>query len=42
MSQKVGVHVVACRGPGDLSGVQALIDAGDINPRHIVAVMGKT
>jgi cyanuric acid amidohydrolase len=42
MSQKVGVHVVACRGPGDLSGVQGLIDAGAIDPRHIVAVMGKT
>jgi len=41
-AQNVGVHVVACRGPGDLSGVQALIDAGDIDPRHIVAVMGKT
>ncbi|MGJ7518909.1 ring-opening amidohydrolase [Variovorax sp. LT1P1] len=40
--QKVGVHVVACRGPGDLSGVQALIDTGDIDPRRIVAVMGKT
>ncbi|CAN5579557.1 ring-opening amidohydrolase [soil metagenome] len=40
--QKVGVHVVACRGPGDLGGVQALIDAGDIDPRHIVEVMGKT
>jgi cyanuric acid amidohydrolase len=42
VSQKVGVHVVACRGPGDLSGVQALIDAGAIDPRRIVAVMGKT
>ena len=40
--QRVGVHVVACRGPADLSGVQALIDAGEIDPRHIVAVMGKT
>ena len=42
MSQKVGVHVVACRGPGDLSGVQALIEAGAVDPRRIVAVMGKT
>jgi cyanuric acid amidohydrolase len=40
--QKVGVHVVACRGPGDLSGVQALIGAGELDPRRIVAVMGKT
>ena len=40
--QQVGVWRVPCRGPGDLSGVQALIDAGDIVPTEIVAVMGKT
>ncbi len=42
MRQKVGVHVVACSGPGDLRGVQALIDAGALDPRRVVAVMGKT
>ncbi|MBX6317255.1 ring-opening amidohydrolase [Pigmentiphaga sp.] len=40
--QIVGVHRVSCRGPGDLSGVQALVDAGELDPRDIVAVMGKT
>ncbi len=40
--QKVGVHRVACTGPGDLSGVRELIRAGGLDPREIVAVMGKT
>ena len=40
--QKVDVFCVPCRGPGDLSGVQALVDAGRLDPRSIVAVMGKT
>jgi cyanuric acid amidohydrolase len=33
---------VECRGPGDLAGVQALIDGGELVPAEIVAVMGKT
>ena len=40
--QTVGVHKMLCSGPGDLTQVQALIDAGQLNPSHIVAVMGKT
>ena len=40
--QAVGVFRVPCRGPGDLSGVQALVDAGQLAPADIVAVMGKT
>lgn len=40
--QKVSVQRVACSGPGDLSGVRALIASGSLNPRDIVAVMGKT
>jgi cyanuric acid amidohydrolase len=40
--QRVDVFRVACRGPGDLSGVQALVDAGTLRPQDIVAVMGKT
>jgi cyanuric acid amidohydrolase len=40
--QKVSVHRVAASGPGDLSGVRALIAAGQLDPRAIVAVMGKT
>ncbi len=40
--QRVDVHRVACSGPGDLSGVQALIERGLLDPATIVAVMGKT
>lgn len=40
--QKVDVFRVPCSGPGDLSGVQALIDAGQLDPKNVVAVMGKT
>ena len=40
--QKVDVFRVPCSGPGDLSAVQALIDAGQLDPKTIVAVMGKT
>jgi cyanuric acid amidohydrolase len=40
--QKVDVWRVPCRSPADLSGVQALIDSGDIVPAEVVAVMGKT
>jgi cyanuric acid amidohydrolase len=40
--QQVEVFRVACSGPGDLSGVQSLIDRGELHPRDIVAVMGKT
>lgn len=40
--QKVDVWRVPCRSPGDLSGVQALIDSGEIVPADVVAVMGKT
>ena len=40
--QKVGVHRVAASGPGDLSGVRKLIASGQLDPRTIVAVMGKT
>ncbi|UUX96137.1 ring-opening amidohydrolase [Aquabacterium sp. J223] len=41
-AQQAGAWCVPCRGPGDLSGVQALVEAGEIDPRDIVAVMGKT
>ncbi len=40
--QHVSVFRVPCRGPGDLSAVQALIDTGELIPQDIVAVMGKT
>lgn len=42
LHQKVDVWRIACRGPGDLSGVQTLIDSGDLVPAEVVAVMGKT
>lgn len=41
-SQHVEVYRIRCDGPGDLRGVQALIDAGTLVPEEIVAVMGKT
>lgn len=41
-AQVVGVHRVSCRGPGDLSGVGTLVDTGELDPRHVLAVMGKT
>jgi hypothetical protein len=40
--QQVQVWRIPCSGPGDLSGVKALIDAGEIIAADIVAVMGKT
>jgi cyanuric acid amidohydrolase len=40
--QRVGVHKILCSGPGDISGALTLIDAGEIDPADIVAVMGKT
>jgi cyanuric acid amidohydrolase len=42
LRQQVGVWRVSCSGPADLSGVQALVDAGKLVPAEIVAVMGKT
>jgi cyanuric acid amidohydrolase len=42
LRQKVEVWRIPCRGPGDLSGVQALIDSGELVPAEVVAVMGKT
>jgi cyanuric acid amidohydrolase len=41
-AQHVEVLRVPCSGPGDLRGVQALIEAGALVPAEIVAVMGKT
>lgn len=40
--QQVQVWRIPCGGPGDLGGVKALIDAGEIVAADIVAVMGKT
>jgi len=40
--QRVDIHRVPCRSPGDLDGVRELVDRGELNPANIVAVMGKT
>ncbi|ODV09575.1 MAG: cyanuric acid amidohydrolase [Rubrivivax sp. SCN 70-15] len=40
--QRVDVFRIGCSGPGDLSAARSLIDAGELAPRDIVAVMGKT
>ncbi|MFA9438781.1 ring-opening amidohydrolase [Uliginosibacterium sp. sgz301328] len=42
MSQRVDVFKIPCSGPGDLSGVQTLLDNGALRAEDIVAVMGKT
>ncbi len=39
---RVGVHKVAMNSPSDVSGLEKLIGAGAIDPREIVAVIGKT
>ena len=40
--QTIDVICIATRGPGDISGLAALIDSGKIDPADIVAIMGKT
>lgn len=39
---RVGVHKVRMNNPGDVSDLQRLIDAGEIKPDEIVALIGKT
>lgn len=36
------VHRISTTGPDDIEGLKAAIAAGTINPRHIVAILGKT
>lgn len=38
----VGVFRLATTGPGDVSGLMAMIGSGAIDPREILAVLGKT
>lgn len=40
--QRVDVFRIGCSGPGDLRAARALIDAGELVPQDIVAVIGKT
>ena len=39
---RVGVHKVLMNNPGDVSGLERLIDAGAVDPSEIVALIGKT
>lgn len=38
----VGVHKVAMASPSDVSGLEALIRSGTVDPAHVVALIGKT
>ena len=38
----VEVFRIACRGPGDTSGLAALLDSGRLRAQDMIAVMGKT
>ena len=40
--QNVGVHKIPMSSPSDVSGVEALIGSGDIEPENIVAIIAKT
>lgn len=40
--QKVEVYRIATGSPDDISGLKALIDDGTINPKDIIAILGKT
>jgi cyanuric acid amidohydrolase len=39
---RVGIHKIRMNNPGDVSDLQRLIDAGEIKPEEIVALIGKT
>ena len=39
---RVGVHKVLMGNPGDVSGLERLIDSGAVDPHEIVALIGKT
>lgn len=38
----VGVYKIATMGPGDVSGLMAMIGSGAIDPKSILAILGKT
>src|SRR3989442_3238766 len=39
---KIGVNRVAMASPSDVSGLAALIDAGEVDPGEVIALIGKT
>jgi cyanuric acid amidohydrolase len=38
----VGVFRIATKGPGDVSGLLSMIESGKIDPKAIIAILGKT
>ncbi|MEZ2223592.1 ring-opening amidohydrolase [Rhizobium sp. RCC_161_2] len=39
---RVGVHKIEMGNPGDVSDLERMVEAGEIDPREIVALIGKT
>ncbi len=39
---RIGVHKLPMNNPSDVSALERLIDAGEVDPREIVALIGKT
>ena len=39
---RIGLHKVAMNNPSDVSGFTALIESGEVDPKEVVAVIGKT
>jgi cyanuric acid amidohydrolase len=42
VAQRVEVFRLATAGPGDVSGLAALLDSGDVRAEEVVAILGKT
>src|SRR5262249_41510893 len=40
--QRVDVHKVPMNSPDDTSGLEALVDSGELDPQRVVALVGKT
>jgi cyanuric acid amidohydrolase len=38
----INVIRIAASGPGDVSGLSALIASGEVDPAEVIAIMGKT
>jgi cyanuric acid amidohydrolase len=42
MARRASVHRVAMRHPADMAGIEVLFDSGALDPRALVAILGKT
>jgi len=42
MTRRAALHLIPTAHPGDVSGLEALIDQGRLSPPEIVAILGKT